>query len=51
MNYLDKVFQLVLHILGNVVNDDIFSATFWMFIIVITLLLFISFVRAVKTWA
>ena len=46
MEYLDLVFNLVLDMLKSFIADERLGAGLWIFIIVMTLLIFINLVRS-----
>ena len=50
MDFLDSIFQLILLVLNQFVNDDRLGMMFWMFLIVMTLLLTIQIWRGVTSW-
>ena len=50
MDYLNSVFQLILDIMQAFVDDNYIGSLLWIFIIVMTLLLFIAFIRGAKEW-
>lgn len=47
MDYLTSVFQLVLSMLYAVVADNVFGAILWIFILAMTIFLFLSIWRGV----